>query len=62
MRRLTVLTVSLIVMLSAQGWSGDYVNLFAVFPQGPFGSTLSAFTQPSRAQALGRCCTPRLAS
>jgi hypothetical protein len=35
LRPLKLMTVLNIILLSIQAWSGDVVNLFAVFPQGP---------------------------
>ena len=35
LRPLKMMTVANIILLSIQAWSGDAVNLFAVFPQGP---------------------------
>jgi hypothetical protein len=44
---LKAMTVLSIVLLSVQAWSGDVINLFAVFPQGAVGNTGGAV------QALG---------
>ena len=45
MRRLRFSIIVLLVLLSVQGWIGDYVNLFAVFPTGPVSNSLSGFAQ-----------------
>lgn len=34
MKILKIFIVTLLILLSVQGWLGDYVNLFAVFPSG----------------------------
>jgi len=34
-----------LVLLSIQGWTGDYANLFASFPTGAVGATLAGFWQ-----------------
>ena len=44
-RTLSGLVIAILVVLTAQGWTGDFVNLFAVFPNGPVSHTLSGFTQ-----------------
>ena len=35
----------LLVLLSVQGWVGDYVNLFAVFPSGQVINSLGGFAR-----------------
>lgn len=35
--------MAILVILTAQGWTGDFVNLFAVFPRGTVAHTLSGF-------------------
>ena len=45
MRSLQVSIIALLVALSVQGWLGDYVNLFAVFPSGPVSVSLGGLTQ-----------------
>ena len=46
MKNLKISIVVLLILLSIQGWTGDYVNLFAVFPSGPvkisFGGLIGA--------------------
>ncbi len=44
-RSLLGLTISILIVLTAQGWTGDFVNLFAVFPSGVTGHTFAGFTQ-----------------
>jgi hypothetical protein len=44
-RSLLGLNIATLTLLTAQGWTGDFVNLFAVFPSGSVGRTLSGFTQ-----------------
>lgn len=39
------LIIAILIVLTAQGWTGDFVNLFAVFPSGSVGRTLNGFTQ-----------------
>jgi hypothetical protein len=39
------LVIVVLAVLTAQGWTGDFVNLFAVFPSGSVGHTLGGFTQ-----------------
>jgi heme A synthase len=39
------LTIATLVLLTGQGWTGDFVNLFAVFPSGPVSRTLGGFTR-----------------
>jgi len=36
-------TIATLVLLTGQGWTGDFVNLFAVFPSGPVSRTLGGF-------------------
>ena len=44
-RVLLGLIIAILTALTAQGWTGDFVNLFAVFPSGSVGHTLAGFTQ-----------------
>ena len=44
-RTLMGLVIAILTILTAQGWTGDFVNLFAVFPSGLVGRTLGGFTQ-----------------
>jgi predicted benzoate:H+ symporter BenE len=44
-RSLLGLVIVALVVLTAQGWTGDFVNLFAVFPSGVTDHTLAGFTQ-----------------
>ena len=39
----------LLIGLTVQGWLGDFVNLFAVFPNGSVGHTLDSFFQAVKA-------------
>ena len=45
MNRLRVSIVLLLILLSFQGWLGDYVNLFAVFPSGTVDISFSGFSK-----------------
>jgi hypothetical protein len=42
-RLLLVLVVHILVGLTAQAWLGDFVNLYAVFPNGKVQHTLDSF-------------------
>ena len=44
-RPLIGLIIAILTILTAQGWTGDFVNLFAVFPSGSVGHTFGVFTQ-----------------
>ncbi len=44
-RVLLGLIIAVLTVLTAQGWTGDFVNLFAVFPSGSVGHTLGGFTR-----------------
>ena len=44
-RTLFGLVMVILIVLTAQGWTGDFVNLFAVFPVNPVSHTFSGFTQ-----------------
>jgi hypothetical protein len=44
-RRLLVLNMIILIVLTAQGCTGDFVNLFAKFPSGLIGHTFSGFAQ-----------------
>jgi hypothetical protein len=39
------LVISILIIMTAQGWTGDFVNLFAVFPSGKVRATFSGFIQ-----------------
>jgi cytochrome bd-type quinol oxidase subunit 1 len=45
MKGLRVSIVITLVVLSIQGWTGDYANLFATFPTGAVSATLVGFWQ-----------------
>jgi hypothetical protein len=42
-RPLLILVIHILIGLTAQAWLGDFVNLFAVFPNGTVGHTLGGF-------------------
>ena len=46
MKNLKISIIVLLILLSIQGWTGDYVNLFAIFPVGSvhfsFGGLIKA--------------------
>ena len=42
-RPLLILVIHILIGLTAQAWIGDFVNLFAVFPNGKVGHTLDSF-------------------
>jgi hypothetical protein len=42
-RNLRILVIGILVLLTAQGWSGDFANLFAVFPTGQIASLNDLF-------------------
>ena len=44
MKKLKISIIVLLILLSIQGWTGDYVNLFAVFPSGPVKVSFSGLT------------------
>lgn len=44
-RSLLGLNITILTVLTLQGWTGDFVNLFAVFPNQSVTHTLSRFTQ-----------------
>jgi hypothetical protein len=44
-RTLHILVVVILVLLTVQGWSGDVVNLFAVFPSAPVATSVAGFFQ-----------------
>ena len=44
-RSLLGLIIAVLTILTAQGWTGDFVNLFAIFPSGPVGLTVGGFAQ-----------------
>ena len=48
-RILLVLSIHILIGLTAQGWLGDFVNLFAVFPNNVVGHTLGHFFQAVKA-------------
>jgi hypothetical protein len=39
------LNIAILTVLTLQAWTGDFVNRFAVFPNGAVTRTLSGFTQ-----------------
>jgi hypothetical protein len=43
-RSLFALNISTLAVLTLQGWTGDFVNLFAKFPDGPVTHSLNALT------------------
>jgi hypothetical protein len=43
-RTLLGLIIAVLTVLTAQGWTGDFVNLFAVFPSGLVSHTFGGFT------------------
>jgi amino acid permease len=43
--KLQLLVVATLVVLTIQGWTGDFVNLFAVFPIGAVNSSLGGLLQ-----------------
>ena len=45
LHRLRVVTVVLLVLMAFQGWLGDTVNLFAVFPSGGVSGSFHGFVQ-----------------
>jgi hypothetical protein len=44
-----LLVIFILVGLTAQAWLGDFVNLFAVFPNGEVGHTLNNFFRAIKA-------------
>jgi hypothetical protein len=48
-RPLLVLVILVLIGLTIQAWLGDFVNLFAVFPNGTVGHTLSSFFREVKA-------------
>jgi hypothetical protein len=44
-RTLLGLIIAVLTVLTAQGWTGDFVNLFAAFPSGSVGRTFSGLSQ-----------------
>jgi hypothetical protein len=45
LRILRIAIIIIIVILTTQGWTGDFVNLFAVFPNGPVVYSFIGLTQ-----------------
>lgn len=43
MDRLRVTVMAVIILLTAQGWTGDFANLFATFPSGSVHFSVGAF-------------------
>ena len=48
-RPLLILVIHILIGLTAQAWLGDFVNLFAVFPNGQVGHTLDSFFRAIKA-------------
>ena len=48
-RPLLVLIIHILIGLTAQAWLGDFVNLFAVFPNAKVGYTLDSFFKAIKA-------------
>jgi hypothetical protein len=48
-RPLLVLVIHILLGLTAQAWLGDFVNLFAVFPNGKVRHTLDSFLRAIKA-------------
>jgi hypothetical protein len=48
-RPLLVLIIHILIGLTAQAWFGDFVNLFAVFPNAKVGHTLDNFFKAIKA-------------
>jgi len=48
-RPLLVLVIHMLIGLTVQGWLGDFVNLFAVFPNGMVGLRLGSFFRAIKA-------------
>jgi len=48
-RPLLILVIHILFGLTAQAWLGDFVNLFAVFPNGQVGHTLDSFFRAIKA-------------
>ena len=44
-KNLRILIVVILILLTAQGWTGDFANLFAVFPTGSFSGSMTGFLQ-----------------
>jgi len=52
-RRLRYFIVAILIVLTIQGWTGDFTNLFATFPSGSFGSfPLNVFSALGASGAL----------
>jgi hypothetical protein len=41
--RLRVTIIAVIILLTAQGWTGDFANLFATFPSGAVSFSVGSF-------------------
>jgi hypothetical protein len=48
-RPLLVFVIHILIGLTIQGWLGDFVNLFAVFPNGTVGHALGSFFRAVKA-------------
>jgi hypothetical protein len=48
-RPLLVLVIHILIGLTVQGWLGEFVNLFAVFPNGTVGHALGSFFRAVKA-------------
>jgi hypothetical protein len=44
-RSLLGLTISILIVLTVQSWTGDFVNLFAIFPTGSVSHTFTGLTK-----------------
>ena len=53
MKTLKISIILVLILLTVQGWTGDYVNLFAVFPSGPVTASFSGFSQALQAAGFG---------
>jgi heme A synthase len=45
LNKLRFFLIAMLVILSVQGWTGDYVNLFSVFPTGAVSSSANGLLQ-----------------
>jgi hypothetical protein len=48
MNKLRLFIIATLAILTVQGWTGDYVNLFSPFPQAPSISPPTAYFKPYR--------------
>lgn len=51
-RTLRLSIVAALIILTAQGWTGDFVNLFSPFPTGPVGRSLGGLLSAVSAAGL----------